>query len=189
MADTSSGTSLTVPNVVTMLRLACAPLSVWLILEGKLDLAFWVFVFAGVSDGVDGFIAKRFGQQSLLGSYIDPLADKALLVCVYIALGMRGDLPDWLVITVVFRDAVIVGGLVLEHMLRDQVIMRPLMISKLNTLMQIVLASLVLASAGLGVTWTEIITMLTYGVAATTVASGAAYVWNGLRNADGGAPG
>jgi cardiolipin synthase len=183
MADTTDH-SFTLPNIVTLLRLLCVPVVVYLILEGRLDLAFWVFLVAGISDGVDGYLAKRFNQRSLLGSYIDPLADKALLVSVYIALGLREDIATWLVILVVFRDVVIVGGLMLEHMLRDRVVMRPLMISKINTVVQITLAIVVLAGPGLGLYLTDLVNLLMYLTALTTTVSGVAYVWNGLSGRD-----
>ncbi|MEE8515707.1 MAG: CDP-alcohol phosphatidyltransferase family protein, partial [Alphaproteobacteria bacterium] len=82
----------------------------WLILDNQMELAFWLFIAAGISDAVDGYIAKHLDCQSVLGSYLDPLADKALLVSVYIALGNQSYLPNWLVIMVVFRDLMIVGG-------------------------------------------------------------------------------
>ena len=171
-------------NIITLLRLRCAPLVIWLVLEDHLVAAFWVFILAGISDGVDGFIAKTFDLRSLLGAYIDPLADKALLVSIYVSLGLKGYIPDWLVILVVFRDAVIVGGLILEHMLRDHVVMKPLLISKANTLLQITLAGFVLAKLGGYIDAGVWLSVLIYMVAATTLASGALYVWNGLMGID-----
>jgi len=87
----------TLPNAISAARLLCVPLSVWLILAGRLDLAFWVFVGAGLSDAVDGYVAKRLGQSTTVGRVLDPVADKALLVSVYLTLGVGGHLPAWLV--------------------------------------------------------------------------------------------
>src|SRR5690606_11391126 len=99
-----------VPNIISLCWLLCVPVTVFLILNGMMLPAFWLFVAAGVSDAVDGYLAKRLGQTSTLGSYLDPIADKALLVCVYLTLGQAGHLPTWLVIMVVSRDLLIVGG-------------------------------------------------------------------------------
>ena len=92
------------PNLISLARLLSVPLMVWVILAGKMEFAFWLFIVAGISDAVDGFIAKHFGATSAIGKYLDPLADKALLVSVYVTLGHAGYLPTWLVILVVFRD-------------------------------------------------------------------------------------
>lgn len=168
------------PNLITLLRLFAVPLLVWLILGNHLIFALWVFVAAGVSDALDGLIAKRFGLGTVLGSFLDPLADKALLVSVYVTLGYKGDLPTWLVIAVVFRDLVIIGGALLFHTVTQSLTMEPLKISKANTVAQIVLAAVTLASHGYGLQLDLPILILIYLVAATTVASGLAYVvtWN-----------
>ena len=112
-------------------------------------LAFIVFVIAGVSDAIDGFLAKRFDMATELGAYLDPLADKALLVSIYVTLAMLGKMPAWLTIVVVSRDIMIVGAIVLSWVLGKPVTIRPLRVSKLNTAAQIVLAALVLGSLGL----------------------------------------
>lgn len=168
------------PNLITLLRLFAVPLLVWLILGNHLIFALWVFVAAGVSDALDGLIAKKFDLGTVLGSFLDPLADKALLVSVYVTLGYKGDLPTWLVIAVVFRDLVIIGGALLFHTVTQSLTMEPLKISKANTVAQIVLAAVTLAGHGYGLQLDLPIHILIYLVAATTVASGLAYVvtWN-----------
>ncbi len=108
---------LSLPNLITLLRLCAVPAAVWLIIQGRLDLAFFVFVGAGVSDALDGWIARRWNLRSALGALLDPVADKALLVSVYVTLALIGVLPDWLAILVVFRDVVIMGGVVLFYLL------------------------------------------------------------------------
>src|SRR6516164_3748097 len=102
-----------VPNLISLGRLLLVPLTIWLILGGRYGVAFWVFVVAGVSDALDGFIAKRFDRRTRLGALLDPVADKALLVSVYLTLCVAGELWTWLVILVVFRDVMIVGGFLL----------------------------------------------------------------------------
>ena len=171
------------PNVISLARLFTAPLIVWLILTDKTAFAFWAFLAASVSDAVDGFIAKRFGQSTVLGGYLDPIADKAMLVSVYIVLGAEGHLALLLVILVVFRDMLIVGGALLFRLLFGSLRMNPLMISKVNTVAQIVLAAVMLAHLGLDLALDEIVGVLAYVVAATTLVSGGAYVVEWTRRA------
>ena len=165
-----------IPNLISLGRLLAAPVMVWLILDARLAEAFVLFIVAGVSDAVDGFIAKRFNAETAFGKFLDPLADKALLVCVYVSLAQAGHLAIWLAIMVVFRDAVIIGGAILFHTLSHSVSMRPLRISKVNTAAQIVLAAAVLGASGFGIEGTLFINILVYAVATTTLLSGAMYV-------------
>ncbi|MGE0714465.1 MAG: CDP-alcohol phosphatidyltransferase family protein [Alphaproteobacteria bacterium] len=163
-------------NIITLGRLLSVPIVVWLILGGAMMPAFLLFLAAGVSDAVDGFLARRFNQRSELGGYLDPLADKALLVGVYVTLGHVGRVPDWLVIMVVFRDVLIIGGAMLLYMFTDALRMEPLTVSKVNTAAQIVLAAVVLGAAGFSVDDRGFVELLVYLVAVTTILSGAAYI-------------
>jgi len=174
-----------IPNVISLARLLAVPVIVWLILGGQMLPAFWVFVAAGISDAVGGFIAKRFDAETEVGKYLDPIADKILLVGVYVSLGNQSYVETWLVIMVVFRDVLIVGGALLFHTLTQSLSMRPLMISKVNTAAQIVLAAVVLGINGLGLTDPGVVEALAYAVAATTLLSGGAYVvtWSRLAAA------
>ncbi len=170
---------MSLPNLITLGRLLSVPLAIWLILSGNMKAAFWLFVAAGLSDAVDGFIAKHFDQRSRLGALLDPIADKALLVGMYVTLGLSGHLPNWLVILVVFRDFLIIGGLLVALVLAQSMRWEPLFISKLNTAMQIVLIAVLLARLGLGIGdfgLTTLIDLLIYGVAVTTILSGAGYL-------------
>lgn len=139
---------MSIPNLITLARILSVPVVVWAIAGGRMQLAFGVFVAAGISDAVDGFLAKRFDMASELGAYLDPLADKALLVSIYVTLGINDDIPHWLVILVVSRDIMIVSAVMLSWLMGRPVKVRPLLVSKLNTLAQIVFASLVLAVLG-----------------------------------------
>src|SRR4051794_20528860 len=112
---------MSLPNLITLARLLAVPLVVWLILDGEMGLAFAVFVFAGISDGIDGWIAKRWGQRTELGALLNPIADKTLLVALYVTLGVAGHLPNSLVILVVFRDLLIVGGFLLLQFMGQSV--------------------------------------------------------------------
>lgn len=170
------------PNLITLARILSVPIVVWAIASGEMLAAFALFVAAGVSDAVDGFLAKRFGMASELGAYLDPLADKTLLVSIYVALGISEAVPRWLVILVVSRDIMIVGAVMLSWLLGKPVSMRPLWVSKLNTAAQIVLAGLILGSLGIGLDpgWWVVAMMAL--VAALTLLSIAAYLRDWLRH-------
>ncbi len=165
-----------IPNLITIARIFAVPILVWLVIRGSMSAAFWVFFAAGLSDALDGFIAKRYGFVTKLGSYLDPIADKALLVSAYITLGQAGHVSTWLVILVVFRDVLIIGGTLLFHLLDRPVEMQPLFISKLNTLVQILLVALLLGNLGVGIPDFGILPLLTIFVGLTTVLSGLAYL-------------
>jgi cardiolipin synthase len=171
---------LSLPNLITLLRLCAVPAAVWLIIKGRLDLAFWVFVGAGVSDALDGWIARRWNLRSALGALLDPVADKALLVSVYVTLALIGVLPDWIAILVVFRDAVIVGGVVVFYLLGTPRPIEPILVSKANTALQIGLAAVALFLAGFGLEAPALLMVLLWAAAATTLVSGASYVWGAL---------
>jgi cardiolipin synthase (CMP-forming) len=166
-----------IPNSLTLARIVLVPLVVWLIIDQELTAAFLLFLLAGFSDAADGYIAKRYGWRSELGAYLDPIADKALLVSIYVTLGLAGHLPVWLVIAVVSRDILIVGAVVLSWMLSRPLTMHPLLISKVNTFAQIVLAGLVLAELGLGLGLEPVVKVLIWVTGALTILSAAAYFW------------
>ncbi|MBI1774815.1 MAG: CDP-alcohol phosphatidyltransferase family protein [Proteobacteria bacterium] len=136
---------MSLPNLVTLVRLLCAPVGVYLMLSGSWTEAFWVFLAAALSDGIDGLLARWLQADTMLGRYLDPLADKTLLVSVYITLSQAGQLPLWLVVLVVSRDMLIMGGVLLLHMVGQPPRMAPLLVSKANTVAQIALAGIVLA--------------------------------------------
>lgn len=174
-----------IPNFITLGRVILVPIVFWLMLTGELKVAFVLFVIAGVSDGVDGYLAKRFGWTTELGAYLDPLADKLLLVCIYIALGVAGHLPLWLVIAVVSRDVLIVLGVMLSWLLANPVHIHPLVVSKLNTVMQIVLAAVVMADQGFGLGLDVVRQVLVWTTALLTLASLAAYLRTWLLHMSG----
>jgi cardiolipin synthase len=166
----------TAPNLITFGRLCAVPLAFWLVVEDRLGLAFYLFILAGASDAVDGWLARRYGGNSI-GALLDPVADKALLVTMYVTLAVVRVLPDWLAILVVFRDLLIVGGVIVLGVLGHPVVIRPLYVSKLNTLLQIVLVAAALFLSGFHVAAPILLTALIWAVAASTLVSGAAYVW------------
>lgn len=141
--------ALNLPNLITMARILCVPLIVWTITAGHMLPAFLLFLLAGISDAVDGFLAKRFNMATELGALLDPIADKALIVSIYVALAFTEAVPRWLVILVVSRDILIVGGFLVAMLMDRPMAVRPHPVSKLNTVAQIVLAGTVLGSLGL----------------------------------------
>ena len=166
------------PNIITLARIALVPVLILLLKDQDYAAGLVVFVVAGASDALDGYLAKRLNVQSRLGAILDPVADKLLLVSTYVMLTVLGHIPFWLVLVVVFRDLLIVGGYMLYTSHAGPVKMRPSILSKLNTLMQIALATLVLAQQAAGLDWPLVVDALVVAVLVTTVVSGAHYLWS-----------
>jgi cardiolipin synthase (CMP-forming) len=168
------------PNFISLGRLFLTPLLIWLIMIGKLNTAFWIFLIAGLSDILDGLLARLLKDQTTIGRYLDPIADKVLLVAIFLTLGVKGLVPSWLVILVVFRDVTILGGTILLSIFSKPAAIKPIMISKVNTFFQIFLITSVL--------WQKAYTLvhpflndLIYLTAATTIISGIGYVIRWIR--------
>jgi cardiolipin synthase len=173
---------LSIPNLITLGRILLVPVVVWAITAGEMRVAFILFLAAGITDAVDGFLAKRFGMRTELGAYLDPLADKAMLVSIYIALGIIQALPRWLVILVASRDIMIVGAIILSWLVHRPIQLKPLPISKLNTVAQIALACVVLAALGFDFNADIAIIALTALVAVLTLLSVVFYVVEWMRH-------
>jgi cardiolipin synthase len=166
----------TIPNYITIFRFILVPFIVMALLSGYVGAALIGFIVAGVSDGVDGFIARRYDQKSELGAYLDPIADKLLLVSLFVVLGVLKELPVWLVIVVVSRDIFIVGAVILGAVMGKPMEMRPLGVSKVNTAFQITLVAIILADSTFDFSLTGIRTILVWTVALLTAASATAYL-------------
>jgi cardiolipin synthase len=173
---------LTLPNLITVGRLLLVPLIIWFISDGAFGAAFVAFVLAGIGDGVDGFLARQYNLRSRLGTYLDPIADKVLLVSVYLSLTFIDEIAGWLAVMVVSRDIFIIGGVMLAWILDRPIEVKPLIVSKINTAAQIILAALALGNlafdAGLG----EVKDALVWVVGVLTVASAAAYLVDWIRH-------
>jgi cardiolipin synthase (CMP-forming) len=178
----SRGRGLTVPNLITLGRILLVPVIVWAITAGEMSVAFVLFLLAGISDAIDGFLAKRFAMTSELGRYLDPLADKVLIVSIYVALGIADAIPRWLVILVVSRDIMIIGAIMLSWLVGRPVEVKPLLVSKLNTVAQILFAGLVLASRGFGFEAEAVTFLMMVTVAGLTLLSVAFYVAEWVRH-------
>ncbi|MFO1430089.1 MAG: CDP-alcohol phosphatidyltransferase family protein [Candidatus Competibacteraceae bacterium] len=165
-----------IPNLITVMRLLLVAPILRLLLQNDYAGALSLFVLAGMSDLVDGYLAKTYGWTSELGGILDPLADKLLLVGTLLVLGWQGELPIWLVAIAIGRDVIIVSMGVLYHYLIEPFKAEPLLISKLNTLLQLALVATVIFSKVVPLP-EALVLMLVYATALTTIWSGGAYVW------------
>jgi cardiolipin synthase len=173
---------LSIPNLITLGRILLVPIVVWAIASGRLQTAFLLFMAAAISDGVDGYLAKRFGMQTELGAYLDPLADKILIVSIYVTLGITQVIPLWIVILVASRDFMIIGAIILSWLVDMPVAIKPHMISKLNTAAQIGFACLVLASHGYQINAEPVLTLVMVLVAILTSLSVVLYLAQWVRH-------
>jgi cardiolipin synthase len=164
------------PNFISIGRLVLAPVAIEMIVAHEWRAAFFVFIIAGVSDALDGWLAKTFQLQSELGALLDPVADKALIVSIYVALAATAVLPAWVAIMVVSRDVMIVGAVVISWLLAHPVKVRPHLASKATTVAQLVLAAVILGGEAYGLRSGALEATLYGLVAALTVASASVYL-------------
>lgn len=172
---------LTWPNLISLLRIFSVPLIIWLILSQKMAWAFWVTILAGITDMFDGFVARILKTPSKVGVYLDPIADKILLVSLYLILGFKDYLADWLVILIVFRDLMIIFGATFLLLLKKSFEVKPLMISKVNTVLQIIGIVWILGDLAFSINIPFITPILILLIAVTTILSGIKYVIMWLR--------
>ncbi len=128
-----------IPNLITAARLAAVPLLLWWLFDGQFNNALWLFVLMGLSDALDGYLAKSFQWRTALGAYMDPAADKTMLIGAYVTLGALHLLPHWLVFVVILRDVAILAGTLTYNFATRRLEIQPTLISKFNTVVQIVL--------------------------------------------------
>jgi cardiolipin synthase (CMP-forming) len=169
-----------IPNALTLARLLMTPLFVILLLREHLTMALVVFSLAGISDGLDGLIARWFDQKTVLGAYLDPVADKVLLVSSFVCLAIQGILPEWLTVLVLSRDVLIVIGIAIFSLTEKPYRIRPSMVSKFTTVFQfIVVVVSLLASSFSGFFTLQI--FLVWMTGTLTVVSGFHYVYVGIQ--------
>ena len=171
---------MTIPNLITAFRIILAPVFVIYLINDRLNSALVVFLICMISDGIDGMVARLFNQKSRLGAYLDPLADKTLLVAAFILLGVRGYLPSWFTVTAIARDVMILLGVLVFHLNRMEIRIRPSAVSKINTCFQFITLSVVLLK-GCVLLHPAIYEALYYVTAALTIISGLHYMQYGLR--------
>lgn len=164
------------PNIISTIRILLVPPVVLTMLDQRWGLALPLFLIAGLSDGLDGFLARRYHWTSRLGAILDPIGDKLLMVSSYLVLGWLGLLPLWLVVLVILRDVVIMAGTVIYRFFIGVVVFEPILLSKINTVCQILLVTVTLCVlAGLTIL-AGLQSFLVYVVLLTTLSSGVAYV-------------
>lgn len=173
----------TIPNILTIIRILLTPVFVMAYTSENFNLAWILFAIAGLTDGLDGFLARIWNQRTELGAMLDPLADKALLVTSFICLAAKEWIPIWLTVTVVSRDVIIVGGLALLNFWGIDVRKRiqPIFISKFTTVAQIFLVMFVMISHSFGEHFPKVLSGIVWITAAVTVSSGIAYVKRGFE--------
>lgn len=172
-----------IPNIISVARILLSLPLAYLLLQERYGEAIGLYFIAGISDALDGYLAKSRGWFSRLGSILDPLADKVLLLTTYLALGWDGVLPMWLVLMVIGRDVVIVSGALAYHVLIGSYDMAPTWISKVNTTLQIILGLAVVVSLGLVALPAAMLAGLIYAVGISTAISGVDYVWTWSKKA------
>jgi cardiolipin synthase len=175
---------MTIPNLLTLLRIFLTPLLIWFLLDHKLSHALVVFFIAGLTDGLDGLIARLLNQKTRLGAYLDPLADKLLLVSSFILLAWLSRVPNWLVIITVSRDLMIVMGIATLKFHEIPFEMKPTAVSKATTLVQLMTVLAMLASDLLPLPgWFYMVLFVT--TAAFSIVSGLQYVTAGVALVEG----
>ncbi len=168
---------MTWPNIISVGRFLLVPLIIWLMLMDRMALAFWTFFLAGVSDFLDGLLARLLKSRTAIGAYLDPLADKTLMVAVFITLAVKGIVPLWLVIAVVSRDVLIISGTLLILLFEKNFAVSPHIISKINTAVQIALVAFLLGVGALGLSYDSVyVHFFFYLTGLTTILSGGVYV-------------
>lgn len=177
---------MSIPNTITLARVMLIPVIFWLLVSSRMQAAFILFAIAGLTDAIDGWLAKRWNMQTEVGAYLDPIADKLLVTSIYVALGVSNELPSWLVIMVVSRDILIVVGVILCWAIDRPVAIRPHALSKVNTACQLALAALVLADGGFGLGLVSLRVVMIWVTAGLTLASLGLYAKAWLEHVAGG---
>ncbi len=173
---------MTIPNLITVFRFILVPIVVVMILQEEWGWAFVLFAVAGISDGFDGYIARQFDMNSAFGAAIDPLADKLLLVSIYITLAIVGVIPSWLAIIVVSRDIIIVMAFIVSWMMAQPMAVKPLFASKVNTALQIAFAAFVLGGLAFALDLGMFVEPFTILIAALTIATAGLYLVRWLKH-------
>jgi cardiolipin synthase len=174
--------ALNLANLLTVLRFCLVPIVIVSIINREWTIAFVLFAIASITDGVDGFIARRFDMRTELGAYLDPLADKALLVSIYITLANGGFVPVWLAVIVVSRDIMIIGAVIISWIMDNPVEIIPLKLSKANTLAQLSFAALMLFMLAFSVTSDRFVQAGVVVVTVLTLGSMVAYLATWFRH-------
>ena len=172
--------SISIPNILTLVRILLTPVFVILLLKDMFSTALLVFAAAGISDGLDGLIARYLNQRTALGSYLDPAADKLLLTSAFIAMAVLGIIPAWLMVIVVSRDVIIVLGLAILTLTEKKYEINPTLVSKCTTAIQILMIFISLYDPS-RTKWSLLHSAFLWGTAVVTTLSGLHYIYIGMN--------
>jgi cardiolipin synthase len=174
-----------IPNLLTLLRVILVPLFVILLIYGHTSYAFLVFIIAGVSDAMDGMIARWFNQKTIVGEYMDPIADKLLLVTSYVVLAVIDVIPPWLTVLVISRDVIIITGVAVLFFMNKPPEIRPTILGKASTFTQISTVIIALSAIQPFPAFEHLLTPGIYLAASLTILSGFHYTYIGIRQMGG----
>jgi cardiolipin synthase (CMP-forming) len=169
-----------IPNTLTIIRILSIPVFVICLLYDRLVIALLIFIGAGITDGLDGLIARVFRQRTTIGTYLDPIADKLLLTTAFIVLAILGSIPSWLTVIVIARDIIIALGILILFLTSHRVEVKPVMIGKMSTFFQIVTIAWALL-APYSVFFKSLLPYLIWLTAALTGLSGLQYIYIGTK--------
>ena len=172
-----------IPNSLTVLRIVLVPVIVILLIQGQYGKALVCFIIAGVTDGLDGLLARILNQTTVVGAYLDPLADKALVISMFATLAIVGVIPGWLAVVGISRDCIILGGILVLTLMSVNPEIRPSFVSKINTTVQLfaIFFALLLKIDGLGKHFREAFVFVCWLTAIFTMISGADYLIKGMK--------
>jgi cardiolipin synthase len=174
---------LNIPNFLTVLRIVLVPVIVILLIQGQYGKALICFIIAGVTDGLDGLLARILNQTTVVGAYLDPLADKALVISMFATLAIVGVLPEWLAVVVISRDCIILGGILVLTLMSVNIEIKPSFVSKINTTLQLITIffALLLKIGSEGKHFHDAFLLVCWLTAIFTVVSGADYLLKGMK--------
>ena len=175
-----SNSTISIPNILTLIRILLTPVLVILLLRSMFHLALLVFFVAALSDGLDGLIARLFNQRTKLGAYLDPAADKLLLISAFVSLAVLSVIPGWLAVIVIARDVIIVMGLAIFTLTEKRYEIRPTLASKCTTTIQLIIIFVSLFDP----THTKVALLhpvLVWGTVGFTIFSGLHYIYIGMN--------
>ena len=173
---------MSIPNFLSLFRIILVPITVIFLIDGSFFIALAIFTLAGITDALDGFLARVLSQKTVLGAYLDPIADKALLTSCFVTLSIMGVIPAWLTVIVVSRDFIILLGISVLFMASVPFEIRPIFVSKVTTAMQIITVFIALAAKTLGVDGHPLFVHSLYWLTAGfTTISGFHYIIRGIK--------
>ena len=172
-----------IPNTLTVIRIVLVPVIVILLIQGEYGKALICFIIAGVTDGLDGLLARILNQTTVVGAYLDPLADKALVISMFMTLAIVGVIPGWLAVVVISRDCIILGGVLVLTLMSINLEIKPSFVSKINTTLQLVAIffALLLKIGSAGKHFHDAFLFVCWLTAFFTVISGADYLLKGMK--------